>query len=503
MLVTGVVAVVALASSGCQWMTWVTQAPGGATLDAAAGVRAITPDARYVVFATKATNAAANSPVNGKANLYRRDLSTGTTERITFTTSGGDPNQGVLESSISADGRYVAFTTNATNMDASPVGGAVFVRDMVTGSVTRIDAHGQAPSFSADGRYLAVTEADPQNGRNNVTRYDRVASTKVLTDASHGGAGGGVLSADGSRVAFNGADLVPGATTGVYVHDFGTGTTTLVDVDANGQPRNDVFDGVVAISADGNRVLYQSRTALFVRDIAAGTTFLATATTDGLPLTFGPSEDQVSTLGPSLSGDGTRVAFWSAALNLAVGQAPHAGPDRLEVFVRNLTTGVTTAEHATPTGGTADPYFTLSESSGIRTALDGAGTYLAFDGLTSQYLPSTPSNFLNVFVRALVAPQPTSVAPASLAAGSATAVTITGTGFASDATLLLTTAAGNSTGITISALHVTSPTMMTATVTLAPSVATGSVLVTVQNPPPGPGIVPASAGFCSCLTITH
>ena len=502
MVVSGVVAVLVLVSSGCQWMTWVSQTPAGGTLDASAGIRAITPDARYVVFASKATDAAPRPPVNGKQNLYRRDLSTGTTERITFTTTGGDPNQSVLDSSITADGRYVAFSTNATNMDASPVGGAVFVRDMVTGSVTRVDARGQLPSFSADGRYLAVTETDPRSGANNVTRYDRVTNTHVLTDASHRGASGGVLSADGSRVAFNGADLVPGATRGVFVHDFGTGTTTVVDVDTGGLPTNDIRDAVVAISADGNRVLYRSGPALHVRDLAAGTTFLATATTDGLPLTFAPGEDQVSTLGASLSGDGTHVAFWSAALNLAVGQAPHTRPDQVEVFVRDLTAGVTTVEHTTPTGGTADPYLAISESSGIRTALDGPGANLAFDGSTSQYLPSTPSTALNVFVRALVAPQPVSVVPAAPAAGSATVVTVTGTGFASDATLGLITAAGNSSGVAISAVHVTSPTVLTATITLAPSVAAGPVVVIVQNPPPGPGIVPASAGICTCLTIS-
>ncbi len=87
--------------------------------------RALSPDARYLIFASKATNATAGTNTFGKENLYRRDLQTGTTARITFTTTGGDPNEGSTFSSMTADGRYVSFFTGATNMDANHTGGAL------------------------------------------------------------------------------------------------------------------------------------------------------------------------------------------------------------------------------------------------------------------------------------------------------------------------------------------------------------------------------------------
>jgi hypothetical protein len=127
---------------------------------------------------------------------------------------------------------------------------------------------------------------------------------------------------------------------------------------------------------------------------------------------------------------------------------------------------------------------------------------VAFDGLTGQYEPSVSSTDLDVFVRAVAAPRPRSVAQSTLVAGSTTSVTVTGTGFAPNAQFAMNTSANNAAGVTISNVHVTSPTTLTATIALDPTTPTGAADLEVITPGPGPGIVPSSAGDCRCATIT-
>jgi hypothetical protein len=319
----------------------------------------------------------------------------------------------------------------------------------------------------------------------------------VLVDPRFVSSGGGAFDATGNRLMFAGTTNTPinGITSGEFIHNFTTGATTPVA----GFPTNGATEG---ISADLTKVLYQSGLDLYVRDLTAATTTLVTQTADGQPMTFFPGTDLVATMGASMSGDGTHVAFWSSALNIAVGQTPQTRPDQIQVFVRDLTTGVTTEVDKTWDDQPVAPYVELSESPNLQTALDGSGAYVAIDGLTSQYDPSVSAPSLNVFVRAVAAPQPTSMVPSSLAPGSVTSVTVNGQGFAANAQLVVVTAAGTTTGVTVSGVHVTSATTLTATVTLASTVRSGPAIVAVSNPPPGPGIVSTSAGVCGCATIS-
>ena len=119
------------------------------------------------------------------------------------------------------------------------------------------------------------------------------------------------------------------------IHDFTTGVTTPVA----GIPDGASIKGV---SSDLDKVLYQSGLDLYVLDVTAGTTTLVTQTADGQPMSFYPGTDLEATLGASLSADGTHLAFWSSARNMAVGQMPKTTLDQIQVFVRDLTAGVTT-----------------------------------------------------------------------------------------------------------------------------------------------------------------
>jgi Tol biopolymer transport system component len=130
----------------------------------------ISADGRYVTFASPATNLVAGD-TNGTTDVFRRDLTSGVTVRV----STGSGTGGSQDPSISADGRYVAFSSDAAGLVPGDTNGAqdLFVRDLSAGTTVRVSvASGgtqgtgpapcfcfvvHTPSISADGRYVAFS----------------------------------------------------------------------------------------------------------------------------------------------------------------------------------------------------------------------------------------------------------------------------------------------------------------------------------------------------------
>ncbi|MBP2235259.1 Tol biopolymer transport system component [Sinorhizobium kostiense] len=140
----------------------------------------ISADGRYVAFSSEASNLVAGD-TNGVSDIFVRDLHLGTTTRVSVGSVGGQANGGSFEASISADGRYVAFSSDASNLVAGDTNSVedVFVFDLQRGTTTRVGvapSGGQAnnesflPSISADGRHIAFNSvasnlvADDTNG---------------------------------------------------------------------------------------------------------------------------------------------------------------------------------------------------------------------------------------------------------------------------------------------------------------------------------------------------
>ena len=222
----------------------------------------ITPDGRYVVFGSYAPNLVPGD-TNQSFDIFVKDRQTGKTTRVSTDSAG---NQGIIgkssydpysSPSISADGRYVAFESDFTNLvpgDTNEVAD-VFVKDVLTGSITRVSVgiNGQqsngksygvvsGPSISADGRYVAFASAAsnlvPNDllGAPDVFVYDRqTSSTNRVSVTSEGfDAVDGLLgtksylptiSADGRFVAFvsNAANLANDGfktnTNHIFLHD--------------------------------------------------------------------------------------------------------------------------------------------------------------------------------------------------------------------------------------------------------------------------------------------
>ena len=169
----------------------------------------ITPDGRYVAFTSAATNL---GPVdtNGATDIYRKDLSNGSVVLVSLAPGGVQANGSSIEPSISADGRYVAFFSDATNLTAFDSNGTfdVFLRDVVAGTTTLVS--------QAYGGVLTGNGASLQ----------------------------ACLSADGRFVAFYSVatDLVPldlnGITADAFVFDRTTGTIELASLDSAGNQGN-------------------------------------------------------------------------------------------------------------------------------------------------------------------------------------------------------------------------------------------------------------------------
>ena len=125
----------------------------------------VSADGRYIAFESYATNLVPGD-TNGVANVFVRDLQTSATTQVSVDSAGLQGNGDSLFASITADGRYVAFHSLATNLVAGDTNGVddIFVHDRDTGVTERVsvssggvegDNNSQIPSISADGRYVA------------------------------------------------------------------------------------------------------------------------------------------------------------------------------------------------------------------------------------------------------------------------------------------------------------------------------------------------------------
>ena len=223
---------------------------------------AISDDGRYVAFSSEATNLV-RGDTNFVDDVFVRDLLTNATTRVSVGNNGAQGNGNSTDPSISADGRYVAFVSDASNLvdGDTNCSSDVFVRDRQANTTTgvSIDSSGNqgqgrsyAPAISADGRYVAfVSDAsnlvdDDTNGVSDVFVRDRQANTttRVSLDSS-GNQGNGrsvgrpSLSAHGQYVAFSSeaSNFAPGDSNGVpdvFVRHVQTVTTWLVSADIRG-----------------------------------------------------------------------------------------------------------------------------------------------------------------------------------------------------------------------------------------------------------------------------
>ncbi len=391
---------------------------------------AISADGRYIAFHSDADNLVPGD-TNGASDVFLHDTTTGATTLISRHSEGSQGSYSSYGPAISADGRYIAYESEADNLVDGDFNGTwdVFLSDTATGTTTLVSpGHdvSYGPAISADGRYIAYSSlasnlvTGDTNGSEDVFVYDTTTATTTLisrhTDGTQGGGNsfGPAISADGRYIAYTSwaDDLVSGDTNlwgDVFLHDTAHGTTTRVSLHTDGTQGNNVSQNP-AISADGRYVTFETFAAnlfsgdgngtydVLLRDTTTGVTTLISAHTDG-------TQGDDSSQNPAISADGRYVTYTSNATNLVTGEIFGWG----NVFLHDTTTGTTSLISRHIEG---DHVPTSSAP-----AISADGRAIAFTSDANNLVDSDTNDVTDIFlhVTPAAAPTPTATPGAALA----------------------------------------------------------------------------------------
>jgi Tol biopolymer transport system component len=392
---------------------------------------ALSADGRFVAFESDATNLVLGD-TNAATDIFVHDRQTSVTERVSVDSLGTQGNSSSTFPSISADARFVAFQSDATNLVAGDTNGVtdVFVHDRQTSVTERVsvdslgtqsDGNSTFPSISADGRFVAFSSvatnlvAGDTNGVLDVFVHDRQTGVteRVSVDStgaqSNGASNAVTISADGRFVAFGSAatNLVAGDTNGfidIFVHDRQTGVTERVSVDSTGAQSNGASNAVT-ISADGRFVAFGSAATNLVA--GPNLTFNAyvhdrqTGVTERVSVDSTGAQGNGPSFAPTISTDGRFVAFSSMATNLVAGDTNGVS----DVFVHDRQTGLTDRVSVDSTGAQGNDQST--SPIGTPPVMSGDGRVLAFASLATNLVVGDTNGFSDVFVHG---PDPTDAA---------------------------------------------------------------------------------------------
>jgi Tol biopolymer transport system component len=346
--------------------TRVSTGVAGTQSDGASFGAALSAGGRFVAFESEADNLVIGDS-NHVDDVFVRDMQTGLTERISVARTGAQANGFSSSPAISARGRFVAFYSNATNLVRGDTNGHldVFVHDRLTGSTQRVSVSGAerqanrqsqvgVGGLSANGRYVAFESYATNLVRGDTNRTwdvyvrDRVAgTTRRVSVTSRGAQVHGVselpaISGDGRIVAFDSDadDIVRHDTNrawDVFTANLRTGAVRRASVaTGGGQAAGD--STAPSISADGKYVAFDSEASDLVPGDTnrTGDVFLRDrldARTGRVSVSNGEAQADDRSWSATISADGRHVGFASWADNLVPSDA-NGQPD---VFVRDLT----------------------------------------------------------------------------------------------------------------------------------------------------------------------
>jgi Tol biopolymer transport system component len=402
MLAAGLVlAIAAPAWAGQPTTRLVSQKRNGTDADGDSRVPSISGTGRYVAFESEADNLGGDPSFT---NVFVKDMNTGRV-RLVSRTRGGDPAQGdSFDPSISASGRYVAFESDADNLPGNDLFDNILVKDMETGRLflasrttggDPADGSSNDPSLSGNGRYVAFeSDADNLNGAADPdetntfvhdldTRRTRLVSRNSAGEPTEDGpCNDAVANASGRFIAFECENVLnlPGQTEAngedqVYVRDMERRRTRLISKTTGGEPADGDSEDA-AISANGRFVAFESEGSsnlpgsngtddqVYVHDRRGGRTRLVSKTTEG-EAADGDSED------PGISGNGRFVAFESdGSTNLPEASAWN------QVYRHDRERGRTILISRSNAGEAADDFTELPVGGGVTSAI---GSFVAFE----------------------------------------------------------------------------------------------------------------------------
>ncbi len=506
----------ALVLSSCDWVAVGSAGSGGVQSNAASTEPDLSDDGRYLVFVSAATSLGTNS--GGHPQVWRRDQMSGSTLLVSGT--NGCAGSGCVGGSgtsryptVSGDGRYVVFSSTAT--------------DLVAGQATTQEQVYRADMQTGTHEPVSVTPAgDTGNGRSTLF--------------SSGTTGEQTLSDDGDIVVFRSSatDLGPGGSGSLdlFVHTVSTSATVLLTVrdDINGYELSDDGSRVVVrfwevfYSETGPEIVVYSAVDVFESDGSATIHVLFGAA-------YYPPPGGKEIVHATIDGDGSHVLLTVADGDLPVYPPPYS----YRLFDLSSGTAVQSALAYTNGSGIGlalDPgaeYATIRVEDGARsyrcptaalqTCLDGAPTFPATDGFGTSVAHTFPAvsdngrvfawvsgtavpiaGDLNGFPDVYVSSNPVKINTVQLdgplVPGGSVTGTITGTGFEPGDTYVRV--GRLALWFTVTQVNVTSPTTLTAvfTASAAAPIGTHPIRLTVDNPAVSPSAV-SVARCAACLTV--
>jgi Tol biopolymer transport system component len=359
----------------------VTRFVAGGTANSSYGITPsdVSANGRFVAFVQDGDGVVPEDQ-NGALDLFVRDRATGDTDGIGVDERGD--LVGAYGGTVSDDGRLVAFSASDGIVSGDANGYAdVFLRDrsdgvtrLISGGFDGSPANGQPglPQVSADGRFVAYESQasnlvpDDTNDSSDIFLYDAEEATTTLVSAGRsGGSANGwssapSISADGRYVAYSSSawnldSVLNTFGIQVFVYDRITAATSVVSVDEWGQPGSYGASFDASISADGNVVAFSSLSStlvqgdlneqvdVFVRDRTAGAT-RRVSLPRGAALSGAEGDGRSDE--PQISGDGALVAFRSDATNLVPGD----DNDVSDAFAVSVATGAIMRLSSAPDG---------------------------------------------------------------------------------------------------------------------------------------------------------
>ncbi len=386
----------------------------------------VSSDGAYIAFQST-DNMFVAGDTNNAYDIFVFERQTCAVTRVSVAADGTEANGDSTYSSISGNGRYVSFLSDATNLVSGDTNGRpdIFVKDRQTGAITRIqinepigDIISSVPSMSSDGRYVAYERYRPESSSyfSGIALYD--LQTNVQKDIANGVAPS--ISSNGLYIAFTSLEAITADDTNNqwdnYLYSSQTNTIERVSVSAQFLT-NDGASGGASVSSFGRYVAFESRATnlvsgdtnnfsdIFLRDRQTGQTTRISVSSSG-------QQGNGNSSSPRISNDGRYIIFTSDANNLVSGDTNFT-----DIFVRDTQRGVT---YRIPGSG-------VGNGSSDHPAISGDGNYVVFFSNASDLVSGDANMARDVFVAQQLAFAPAIVPPTSSEGCGCVPVTVTKT----------------------------------------------------------------------------
>ena len=398
----------------------------GTESNGASNKSSVSASARFVAFESFASNLTIGD-TNGFSDIFVRNTVTGETSISSISSGGVQGNGNSHSPSISASGRFIAFTSSASNLVPNDINLSddIFVHDRETGLTSRVSIntfgieggnHSDWPSISADGNIIAFESiatnlvAGDNNGYSDVFVHDRQTGITVRASVTSSGAEGNQLSnapsisGDGHIVSFPSyaSNLVATDTNGtqdVFVHDLQSGITSIGSTSSTGGPSNGP-SGRASISFDGTFLTFSSGASnlvatdtnssddIFFKNLSTGQTSRVSVSSTGQQGN-GDSREL-----PVISFDGRYISFESDAPNLV----PNDTNSSRDVFIHDQITGVTSRASINNAQAGGDDRSTLP-------AISPDGRFVTFSSKATNLVSPDLNSSYDIFLRDCGGPQ--------------------------------------------------------------------------------------------------